>query len=56
MVSSDVRILGCPRRSGTVSSLIAPPFHRSTRAACGPGVIAMQRDVHRIRGTHATRG
>src|SRR5206468_612264 len=37
MVSSAVRILGCRRRSGTVSSLIAPPFHRSTRPACGPG-------------------
>src|ERR1019366_625586 len=37
MVSSSVRILGWGRRSGTVSSLIAPPFHRSTRRACGSG-------------------
>ena len=37
MVSSSVRIFGCGRRSGTVSSLIAPPFHRKTRRACGSG-------------------
>src|ERR1035441_3199693 len=38
MMSSAVRILGCGRRSGTASSLIAPPFHRSTRPACGSGL------------------
>jgi hypothetical protein len=33
MVSSSARILGGWRLNGTASSLIAPPFHRSSRSA-----------------------
>ena len=43
MVSSSVRIVGWRRRSGTVSSLIAPPFHRSSQVGVRAGVVAVQR-------------
>jgi len=46
MVSSSVRILGWRRRSGTVSSVIAPPFHRRIRRAYGSGFVAAGGDVH----------
>jgi hypothetical protein len=35
MVSSSVRIFGCGRRMGTVSSVVAPPFQRMSTSARG---------------------
>ncbi|MGE5289380.1 MAG: HD-GYP domain-containing protein [Micromonosporaceae bacterium] len=37
VLSRAAFLAGLAPVAGTVSSLIAPPFHRSTRAACGPG-------------------
>ena len=44
LIGADLR--AARRRSGTVSSLIAPPFHRSTRSACGAGSSRRSGDVH----------
>ena len=56
MVSSSVRICGCGRAlSGTVSSLIAPPFQRSTRSARragrGRGARVMLTSSSRVRSS-----